>query len=134
MSLQHKIDFAVILTVDHANPNGDPLNGNRPRTDYDGYGEISDVCLKRKIRDRLMEQKGYVTHHEQGARYIYRPAIAPESARKSAVVRLLETFFHGSAEHAVAALLDHSAAELSDEQAERLVALIEQHRQGGSGS
>ena len=55
MSLQHKIDFAVILTVDHANPNGDPLNGNRPRTDYDGFGEISDVCLKRKIRDRLME-------------------------------------------------------------------------------
>jgi len=57
MSLQHKIDFAVILTVDHANPNGDPLNGNRPRTDYDGFGEISDVCLKRKIRDRLMEQQ-----------------------------------------------------------------------------
>lgn len=57
MSLQHKIDFAVILTVDHANPNGDPLNGNRPRTDYEGYGEISDVCLKRKIRDRLMEQQ-----------------------------------------------------------------------------
>ena len=56
MSMQHKIDFAVILTVDHANPNGDPLNGNRPRTDYDGFGEISDVCLKRKIRDRLMEQ------------------------------------------------------------------------------
>lgn len=54
-SLQHKIDFAVILTVERANPNGDPLNGNRPRTDYDGYGEISDVCLKRKIRDRLME-------------------------------------------------------------------------------
>lgn len=55
MSLQHKIDFAVILTVAHANPNGDPLNGNRPRTDYDGFGEISDVCLKRKIRDRLQE-------------------------------------------------------------------------------
>ena len=54
-SLQHKIDFAVILTVGHANPNGDPLNGNRPRTDYDGFGEISDVCIKRKIRDRLME-------------------------------------------------------------------------------
>ena len=54
-SLQHKIDFAVILTVDRANPNGDPLNGNRPRIDYDGYGEISDVCIKRKIRDRLLE-------------------------------------------------------------------------------
>lgn len=51
--LNHKIDFALILTVNHANPNGDPLNGNRPRTDYAGYGEITDVCLKRKIRDRL---------------------------------------------------------------------------------
>ena len=56
MSLQHKIDFAVIISVDHANPNGDPLNGNRPRTDYEGFGEISDVCLKRKMRDRLLEQ------------------------------------------------------------------------------
>ena len=53
--LQNKIDFAVILRVKHANPNGDPLNGNRPRTDYNGYGEITDVCLKRKIRDRLQE-------------------------------------------------------------------------------
>lgn len=52
-TLNHKIDFALILTVHHANPNGDPLNGNRPRTDYSGYGEITDVCLKRKIRDRL---------------------------------------------------------------------------------
>ena len=54
-ALQRKIDFAVILRVHHANPNGDPLNGNRPRTDYTGYGEISDVCLKRKMRDRLMD-------------------------------------------------------------------------------
>ncbi len=55
MSLSSKIDFAVILSVDHANPNGDPLNGNRPRTDYGGYGEITDVCLKRKIRNRLLD-------------------------------------------------------------------------------
>lgn len=54
-SLNNKIDFAVIFTVKNANPNGDPLNGNRPRTDYDGYGEISDVCLKRKLRDRLQD-------------------------------------------------------------------------------
>ncbi len=52
-TLNQKIDFALILTVNHANPNGDPLNGNRPRTDYAGHGEITDVCLKRKIRDRL---------------------------------------------------------------------------------
>lgn len=54
-TLSKKIDFAVILTVQHANPNGDPLNGNRPRVTYEGYGEISDVAIKRKIRNRLME-------------------------------------------------------------------------------
>jgi len=54
MSLENKIDFAVIISVKNANPNGDPLNGNRPRVDYDGLGEITDVCLKRKIRNRLM--------------------------------------------------------------------------------
>ncbi|MBU9725936.1 MULTISPECIES: type I-C CRISPR-associated protein Cas7/Csd2 [Diplocloster] len=51
----NKIDFAVLVTVRNANPNGDPLNGNRPREDYDGFGEISDVCVKRKIRNRLQD-------------------------------------------------------------------------------
>jgi len=55
-TLQNKIDFAVILKVKNANPNGDPLNGNRPRTNYDNYGEMTDVCIKRKIRDRLLEK------------------------------------------------------------------------------
>ncbi|MGI9228639.1 MAG: type I-C CRISPR-associated protein Cas7/Csd2 [Gammaproteobacteria bacterium] len=57
MSLTNKIDFALIFSVKNANPNGDPLNGNRPRTDYGGYGEVSDVCLKRKIRDRLQSNE-----------------------------------------------------------------------------
>lgn len=56
-TLKNKIDFAVILSVNRANPNGDPLSGNRPRTDYEGYGELSDVCIKRKIRNRLMDMK-----------------------------------------------------------------------------
>ena len=55
-TLQHKIDFAVILRVKNANPNGDPLNGNRPRTDYSNFGEMTDVSIKRKIRDRLLER------------------------------------------------------------------------------
>lgn len=55
-TLQKKIDFAVVFRVTRANPNGDPLNGNRPRTDYDNYGEMTDVCNKRKIRDRLLER------------------------------------------------------------------------------
>lgn len=54
--LQHKIDFAVILRVKNANPNGDPLNGNRPRTDYSNFGEMTDVSIKRKVRDRLLER------------------------------------------------------------------------------
>lgn len=54
--LQNKIDFAVVLKVKNANPNGDPLNGNRPRTDYRNYGEISDVAIKRKIRNRLLDE------------------------------------------------------------------------------
>lgn len=54
-ALQSKIDFAVVFSVNGANPNGDPLNGNRPRTNYDNMGEVSDVCIKRKIRNRLME-------------------------------------------------------------------------------
>ncbi len=54
-TLQNKIDFSVIITAKNANPNGDPLNGNRPRESYDGFGEISDVCIKRKIRNRLQD-------------------------------------------------------------------------------
>ena len=53
--IKNKIDFAVIFTVENANPNGDPLNGNRPRTNIDGLGEVSDVCIKRKIRNRLQD-------------------------------------------------------------------------------
>lgn len=55
MSLTNKIDFALVFSVKKANPNGDPLNGNRPRIDYDGYGEVSDVCLRRKLRNRLQD-------------------------------------------------------------------------------
>ena len=54
-SLQNKIDFTAIITAANANPNGDPLNGNRPRENYDGFGEMSDVCIKRKIRNRLQD-------------------------------------------------------------------------------
>lgn len=53
--LKNKIDFVMFFTVENANPNGDPLNGNMPRNDYDGYGEVSDVCIKRKVRNRLQD-------------------------------------------------------------------------------
>jgi len=53
--LKNKIDFVAFVSVTMSNPNGDPLNGNRPRTDYNGFGEISDVCIKRKIRNRMQD-------------------------------------------------------------------------------
>lgn len=53
--LQNKIDFIAVITCKNANPNGDPLNGNMPRKTYKGLGEISDVCIKRKIRNRLQD-------------------------------------------------------------------------------
>ena len=65
--LQNKIDFVVLISVAMANSNGDPLNGNRPRTDYNGLGEISDVCIKRKIRNRIQDlnpDKKYNSGHD----------------------------------------------------------------------
>ena len=53
--LEKKIDFVALISVNNANANGDPLNGNRPRTDYEGLGEMSDVCIKRKIRNRMQD-------------------------------------------------------------------------------
>jgi len=52
---EKKVDFVVLVSATMANVNGDPLNGNRPRTDYEGYGEMSDVCIKRKIRNRMQD-------------------------------------------------------------------------------
>lgn len=54
-TLNKKIDFAILIGVNNANPNGDPLNENRPRVNNDNFGEISPVCIKRKMRDRLQE-------------------------------------------------------------------------------
>ncbi len=66
-TLQNKIDFAALISVKMANSNGDPLNGNRPRTDYNGFGEISDVCIKRKIRNRMQDlgQRIFVQSEER---------------------------------------------------------------------
>ena len=65
--LKGKIDFTLFISAWNANPNGDPLNGNRPRINLDGHGEISDVCIKRKIRNRLQDlgQKIFVQSDER---------------------------------------------------------------------
>ncbi|MBI3697954.1 MAG: BlaI/MecI/CopY family transcriptional regulator [Acidobacteria bacterium] len=80
---------------------------------------------------RVLEQKGHVRHQEQGLRYVFLPTVARETARRSALRHLLDTFFHGSAEQAVAALLDVSDSRLTDEELDRLQQLIERARKEG---
>jgi predicted transcriptional regulator len=80
---------------------------------------------------RLMEEKGYLQHAQDGQRYVYKPTLAREKARRSALNNLLQTFFDGSAEEAVAALLDLRRKQLTAEELERLSQLIEQARKEG---
>lgn len=80
---------------------------------------------------RVLEDKGHLTHEEQGPRYVYSATLPREKARKSAMRRLVRTFFDDSAEKAVAALLSMSAGELSDEELASLEELIEDARREG---
>lgn len=80
---------------------------------------------------RILEEKGHLRHEQQGARYVYLPMVHPEKARLTAMQRLVETFFHGSASQAAMTLLDHSGRELSDAELDRLASLIEQCRKEG---
>jgi predicted transcriptional regulator len=77
---------------------------------------------------RVLEEKGHVCHEEIGLRYVYEPAVARSSARKSALRHLVDTFFDGSPENAVAALLGGEGSKLSDEQLDRLADLIKKSR------
>ncbi len=80
---------------------------------------------------RILEQKGYLRHEKQGPRYIFAPTLPHEKASRSALRRLVQTFFGGSVEGAVAALLDISGSDLSDAELDRLTRLIEQTRREG---
>jgi len=80
---------------------------------------------------RVLEEKGHIRHEEKDLRYVFMPVVPREKARRSAVRHLLDTFFDGSAEQAVAALLDLSSRKLTDEELNRLAALVEKARQEG---
>ena len=77
---------------------------------------------------RILEEKGHITHEQDGPRYLYRPTVTKARATRSALHHMVDTFFDGSAEQAVAALLDDSALGLSDEELDRLEGLIRQAR------
>lgn len=80
---------------------------------------------------RLMEEKGYVRHEQEGPRYVYRATLAREKAGRSALKNLLQTFFEDSPEQAVAALLDVSRSKLTREELDRLSEMIEEARKEG---
>jgi predicted transcriptional regulator len=80
---------------------------------------------------RVLEEKGHLRHEQQGPRYVFLPTVPREKARRSALKQLMQTFFDGSTEQTVAALLNMAASRLSDEELDRLSQLINQARKEG---
>jgi predicted transcriptional regulator len=80
---------------------------------------------------RILEDKGHVRHQQDGPRYVYLPTVARENAKRSALHHVLRTFFDGSAEQAISALLDESSTKLSPAELDRLARLIEDARRSG---
>lgn len=93
-------------------------------SDAPGYSAVRAML-------RTLEEKGYVTHQEEGRAYIYKPTIARDQARKSALSHMLTTFFGGSTEQAVAALLDLNKPKLGSDELDRLSQLVEEARREG---
>jgi BlaI family penicillinase repressor len=80
---------------------------------------------------RVLEEKGHIRHEAEDLRYVYMPVVPRDKARRSAALHMLDTFFDGSAEQAVATLLNVSARNLSKDDFDRLAALVEKARQEG---
>ena len=93
-------------------------------------GEPSYSTVRTQLR--VLEEKGHVRHEDDGVRFIYVPAVPRHTARKSALRHMVDTFFDGSPEKAVAALLGGEGSRLSDDQLERIADMIEKARKEGS--
>src|ERR687891_2003209 len=93
-------------------------------------GEPSYSTVRTQLR--VLEEKGHVRHEEEGLRYVYLPAVPRHAARKSALPHLVDTFFDGSTEKAVAALLGGEGSRLTDEELDRIADLIAKARKEGA--
>jgi BlaI family penicillinase repressor len=80
---------------------------------------------------RILEEKGHIRHEQDGPRYVYRPIVPRDNAQRSAMRHMLQTFFDGSAEQAISALLDDSSAKLSPAELDRLARMIDTARKSG---
>ena len=92
-------------------------------------GNSSYLTVRTQLR--VLEEKGHVRHEDDGVRFVYLPALARHTARKSALRHVVETFFEGSAEKAVAALLGGEGARLTDDQIDRIAEMIAKARKEG---
>jgi predicted transcriptional regulator len=79
----------------------------------------------------VLEEKGHVKHQEEGLKYVYAPVVARDKAKRSAVKHVMETFFNGSAEQIVAALLDVSSTRLTRDELDRMAEMIEKAKKEG---
>lgn len=104
-----------------------------PATAAEILAELPDAPSYSAVRAllRVLEEKGHVAHRQDGKRYVYAPVISAQSAQRSALRRVLNTFFDGSTERAVAALLDLSRSSLSTDEMNRIAELIEQAKREG---
>ena len=103
-------------------------------TAADVMGALSGSPSSSTVRTqlRVLEEKGHVRHEEEALRYVYSPAVPRSTARRSALDHLVNTFFEGSAAQVVAALLGANAGTLTDEDLERIAALVDKARKGGA--
>jgi len=95
--------------------------------DLPGHPHSSTV----RTQLRVLEEKGHVSHDEQGLRYVYIPAVPRRAARKSALRHLVDTFFDGSAEQVVAAVLGGEGSRLNDKELDRIAELVVKARKEG---
>ena len=93
-------------------------------------GEPSYSTVRTQLR--VLEEKGHVTHEEDGVRFVYVPAVPRRAARKSALRHLVDTFFDGSAEQVVAAVLGGESSRLSEEELNRIAELVAKARKEGA--
>jgi predicted transcriptional regulator len=93
-------------------------------------GDLPDPPTSTAVRTmlRILEDKGYLTHEQEGVRYVYRATLDREKARESVITHVIKTFFNGSAEQAMATLIDRSGSDLTDDELARLASLIDKAR------
>ncbi len=111
----------------------DILHRLRRATAHEVQDNLADPPSYSAVRThlRLLEERGHVRHVEEGQRYVYSPVAAPGEARRSALSQVVRTFFGGSVEQAVAALVDSSKPKLSQDELDRIAQLIERARKEG---